>query len=426
MSFSIPPGVFDILPKHPKDLWRSSHLWQYVEDIMRNTCKLYGFQEIRTPIFERTELFSRGVGEGTDIVAKEMYTFIDKGERSMTLRPEGTAPVMRALIENTLSQESPVQKLFYIAPMFRYERAQAGRYRQHHQFGVEAIGNSAPEQDVEGIDLIFSIFNKLGLKHLQVTINTLGDNKSREAYREALLLYLSSHYEALSADSKQRFKNNPLRVLDSKDPLDKVVKEKAPSILDYLNDESKHHFEEVKKLLKNLKIPFQIDPRLVRGLDYYNKTVFEVVAGELGAQNSITGGGRYDGLIKNLGGPDLPSFGFGAGIERILQTMLKQNCPLPSPYKPTLLLIALGEQAKDICFTALHDLRQAGISAQMDFSNRKLSKIMQYADQIQTDYVAIVGDNELASGNLEIKHMASGEKKTLPFSNLAASLTSTV
>lgn len=423
MNFTIPPGVFDILPKD-KELWRSSYLWQYVEGVMREIARLYGYQEIRTPLFERTELFARSVGEGTDIVTKEMYTFEDKGGRSMTLRPEGTASVVRALVENQLFQESPVQKFFYIAPMFRYERAQAGRYRQHHQFGIEAIGNSGPEQDVESIDLIFTIFGRLGLHNLSVSINSLGDLSSRMAYREALLSYLKSHYEQLSEDSKKRFETNPLRILDSKDPGDRKINAQAPSILEFLNEECKEHFEGVQNLLKNLKIPFHVNSQLVRGLDYYNKTVFEVVAGELGAQNSLMGGGRYDGLIKSLGGPDLPSFGFGAGIERILQTLIKQNCPLPQPDKPTVFLIALGDAAKEACFKCLHEIRMGGIAAQMDFSGRKLNKIMQYADQIQARFVAVVGDNELETNKVELKEMSSGHKFSANLSNLCQDLQS--
>lgn len=419
MDFTIAPGVFDIIPNDKKDPWRSSYLWHYVEEVMRKTAHTYGFQEWRTPIFERTELFKRGVGEETDIVGKEMYTFEDRGGRSMTLRPEGTAAAMRALIESGLLQETPVQKIYYIAPMFRYERNQAGRYRQHHQFGVEAIGTSAPEQDVEVIDLIFTIFNKLGLKHLQVSLNSLGDSESRANYRTALVEYLKSHFEQLSPDSKTRLEKNPLRVLDSKDPGDKAINAHAPSVLDYLSPASKDHFEQVQKLLKELKIPYKIDKNLVRGLDYYNKTVFEVIAGELGAQNSITGGGRYDGLLKLLGGPDLPAFGFGAGIERILQTLLKQEIPLPMPYKPILFLIALGDAAKERGFRIVHELRQAGISAQIDFSGRKVGKLLQAADNLGSRYTAVLGDNELQNERIELKKMDSGEKMEIPLPQLS-------
>jgi len=418
MPTAIPPGVFDILPKDPKEPWRSSYLWNYVESIMRETAQIYGFQEIRTPLFERTELFKRGVGETTDIVSKEMYTFEDKGGRSMSLRPEGTAPVIRSLIENQLYNQSPIQKLFYICPMFRYERAQAGRYRQHHQFGVEVIGLSAPEQDAEIIDLIYTVFCRLGLKHLQVGLNSVGDVESRLSFREALLTYLKDFFEELSPDSKIRFATNPLRILDSKDHHDKKIIANAPSILDFLNPESREHFEGVQKSLKSLNIPFHIDHKLVRGLDYYNKTVFEIVAGELGAQNSIVGGGRYDGLIKTLGGPDLPSLGFGAGIERILQTLLKQEIPLPDFAQPTIFLVPLGSESTSQCFQILHDLRQEGISAQMDFSGKKLNKSLQYADQIKAKYVAVVGDNELSSDEVELKEMASGQKTKVPLSQL--------
>lgn len=422
MTFTIAPGVFDILPKDKKDLWRSSYLWHYVEEIMRKTAHAYGFHEIRTPLFERTELFKRGVGEETDIVGKEMYTFEDRGGRSMTLRPEGTAAAMRALIESQLLLDSPVQKIYYIAPMFRYERNQAGRYRQHHQFGVEAIGVGGPEQDVEVIDLIFTIFNRLGLKHLQVSLNSIGDPESRANYRAALVDYLQTHFERLSPDSKTRLEKNPLRILDSKDPGDKEITLGAPSVLDFLNGESKDHFEQVQKLLKELKIPYKLDKNLVRGLDYYNKTVFEVVAGELGAQNSITGGGRYDGLVKLLGGPDLPAFGFGAGIERILHTLLKQNITLPQPYNPLLFVITLGDAAKTAAFTLIHQLRQAGISAQMDFSGRKVGKLLQLADQLGAVYTTVLGDNELEKGRIELKKMDNGEKMEIPLSHLCEHL----
>lgn len=418
MTISIPPGVFDILPVDPKEKWRSAYLWQFVESIIRTIAHNYGFQEIRTPLFERTELFQRSVGETSDIVSKEMYTFEDKGGRSMSLRPEGTASVMRALIEHQLCNASPIQKLYYICPMFRYERAQAGRYRQHHQFGVEAIGNGNPEQDAEIIDLLFSLCGRLGLKNLQVSLNSIGDSQSRLNYRTALQEYLRGHFEQLSEDSKVRFETNPLRILDSKDPNDKMINEKAPSILDFLNSECKEHFEAVKNLLQFLKIPFRVNSSLVRGLDYYNKTVFEITAGELGAQNSVAGGGRYDGLLKSLGGPDLPTIGFGMGIERILQTMLKQEVTFPNPLQPMIFLIALGDQAKTTCFQLLHTLRSNNIPAQMDFSNKKLNKIMQYADHIQAKYVAILGDNELTENAVELKFMATGEKTKVYLSDL--------
>ena len=419
MNLAIAPGVFDITPQESKEPWRSSHLWNYIESLIRQTAAEYGFQEIRTPIFERTELFHRGVGATSDIVSKEMYTFEDKGGRSMSLRPEGTASVMRSFEENKMHQNAPIHKLFYIGPMFRYERAQAGRYRQHHQFGAEVIGSTAPEQDVELIDMLYTLYNKLGLKGLQVNVNSIGDTESRIAFRKALQDYLRQYYNDLSADSKVRLEINPLRILDSKDPKDKEITAGAPSILDFLNEESREHFEIVKKQLKRLNIPFQINPMLVRGLDYYNKTVFEIVAGELGAQNSIAGGGRYDGLLKTLGGPDLPATGFATGLERVIQTMIKQEVTLPKPYAPEIFLIAMGEEAKDAAFTLLHDLRQKGISALMDFGSRKLNKLMQYANQIQAENVVVIGENELQTGFIEMKAMSTGEKRKLPLGQMA-------
>lgn len=422
MKYPIPPGVFDIIPIDHQDTWKSSYLWIYVEGVIRETARDYGYTEIRTPLFERTELFQRSVGDTSDIVSKEMYTFEDKGGRSLSLRPEGTAPVMRAFIEHQLHQSAPVQKLFYIASMFRYERAQAGRYRQHHQFGAEAIGNATPEQDVELIDLLYTLYQRLGIKNLTLMINSIGDPASRQAFRQALKEYLAPHASLLSADSQVRLETNPLRILDSKDPRDCEIVANAPSILDFLNEESKGHFEDLKRLLNLLRIPYQVNPLLVRGLDYYNKTVFEVVAGELGSQNSIGGGGRYDGLLPSLGGPDLPSIGFGTGIERILQTMIRQNISMPQPYHPALFLIGLGEKAREACFELLHALRQEGIPAQMDFSNKKVGKILQYADQIGATYVVVIGDQELEAQEIELKKMATGDKIKVPLSLLKDTL----
>lgn len=422
MTISIPPGVFDILPVDRKETWRSVYLWQFLEETIQKLAHMYGFQEIRTPLFERTELFKRSVGETSDIVSKEMYTFEDKGGRLMSLRPEGTASVMRAFIEHQLYNESPLHKFYYMCPMFRYERAQAGRYRQHHQFGVEAIGNGAPEQDAEIIDLIYALCVRLGLKNLQLNINSIGDVQSRLNYRRALQEYLQAHFKELSEESQKRFEINPLRILDSKDPGDKAITEKAPNILDFLSEDCRTHFEQLQKLLSLLQIPYIINSKLVRGLDYYNRTVFEITAGELGAQNSVAGGGRYDGLIKSLGGPDLPAFGFGCGLERLLQTMLKQNIPFSEPSGPLLFFIPLGETAKTICFNLLHTLRLEGFSIQMDFSQRKLNKIMQYANQIKASYVAIVGENELQQNSIELKWMATGEIQKISLPDLAAFL----
>ncbi|MGK5595243.1 MAG: histidine--tRNA ligase [Parachlamydiaceae bacterium] len=418
MDITIPPGVFDILPVNQKEPWKSTHLWNYFETLLRDTAHHYGFQEIRTPIFEKTELFNRGVGETSDIVTKEMYTFKDKGDRSLTLRPEGTASVMRAFSENRLQQASPIHKLFYIAPMFRYERAQAGRFRQHHQFGVEVVGVAAPEQDAEVIDLAFSIFKNLKINNLEVSLNSIGDQTSRTAYHKALKEYLQRHLQHLSKESQVRFEKNPLRILDSKDPTDKEIVAKAPIILDFLNQECLDHFETVQRTLKILDIPFKINPLLVRGLDYYSKTVFEVTSENLGSQNSICGGGRYDGLLKSLGGADLPATGFALGMERVLQAALAQHVPFPAPPCTALYFIPLGQEAKELCLKIVHELRQAGIAAQMELTDRKLNKAMNYANQIGAKYVAVVGEQELANKEIELKEMATGSKLKAPLYRL--------
>lgn len=410
------PGFFDILPNSPKEEWRSSHLWNYVESIMRETAYEYGFKEIRTPVLERADLFKRVVGETTDIVSKEMYTFLDRGERLLALRPEATASIARAYIEHHLQHESPLQKLFFIGPMFRYERQQAGRYRQHHQFDVEIIGSDAPEQDAEMIDLLHTIYERLGLKNLSVRISSLGNKESRAAFREALINYLLPFTNELSEDSKVRVTANPLRVLDSKDPRDKEIVAGAPKILDFLSKEDQDHFNRVLKCLDLLEIKYVIDPLIVRGLDYYNRTVFEVVSGDLGSQNSVGGGGRYDGLIEMLGGPQVPATGFATGIERTIQVMTKQNESLPKPHSPLLYLVPMGDVAKDFCFKLTHNLREERLPVEMDLTGRKLNKAMQYANQINARYVAVIGDQELSSKQVDLKDMATGEKSPISLS----------
>ena len=418
MSEKSPPGVFDILPEDPAELWKSSYLWQYVETAIRKIAKEYCLKEIRTPIFERTELFLRGVGETTDIVTKEMYTFQDKGDRSITLRPEGTAPVMRAFIEHALANTSSLHKLFYIGPMFRYERAQAGRYRQHHQFGVEIVGVAEPEQDAEVISMLYNLYTRLGLRQLSIHLNSIGDVASRAAFKEALKNYLLKYFDELSPDSQVRFEKNPLRILDSKNPRDMEIVAGAPSILDFLSVESKLHFEKVLRQLDLLGVPYQVTPKLVRGLDYYNQTVFEIVAGELGAQNSVGGGGRYDGLLKTLGGPDLPTFGFGTGMERIIQTLINQGVDLPQPNAPALFIIPLGEAAKEQILLIAQQLRNQGIPTLVELSGKKLNKAMQLANSSKARYTAVVGDDEIRSGNVKIKNMATGETLDTTFEQL--------
>lgn len=426
MQYSIPKGVFDILPDEPleEDFWRQSDHWQYIEEVMRQTAGDYGFKEIRTPIFERTELFVRGVGETSDIVSKEMYTFEDKAGRSMTLRPEGTASVIRAFVENHLHQKGSLHKFFYIGPMFRYERPQSGRYRQHHQFGAEALGVCSPEQDVELIDMVCEIYHRLGIQELTVHLNSVGDEASRTRYKEALQAYLKPHFEKLSDDSKERFSKNVLRILDSKSPQDQALLTSVPSILDHLSPEAKDHFKKVCSLLEKAKIPYLINPKLVRGLDYYNGTVFEITSGQLGAQNSVGGGGRYDGLVEAVGGPSIPGIGFATGMERILQTMTKQGVAFPPAPHPLIFFIPLGEAASAFCFELLCSLRHKKIAADMDLSGKKVQHGLQLANQYKADYCAIIGDQELATGHVQLKHMASREVETIALSEITTILRS--
>lgn len=418
MTITAPPGVYDILPIDLKDPWKSSYLWVYLEKMIRDLAGEWGFREIRTPLFEKTELLQKGVGDTTDIVTKEMYSFEDRGGRNLTLRPEGTAPAMRAFIENGLAEQNQIHKLFYIAPMFRYERSQAGRYRQHHQFGVESIGSKSPETDAEVIDMAFTLFKRLGLTGLTVYLNSIGDQTSRETYKTALKEHLKANFESLSNESKIRFEKNPLRILDSKDPKDQELIKTAPSILDFLSDASKAHFEKVQNYLRNLSIPFVVNPLLVRGLDYYQDTVFEITSGSLGSQNSICGGGRYDGLIKSLGGKDLPSFGFGMGLERVLQTLIAEKVKLPEAPKVSLFFISLGEKAKEECFLLQKKLRESHIAVESDYENRKIGKALARANNLLVPFVAIIGDAELEKRSAKVKEMASGIETDVPFDEL--------
>jgi len=423
MAIPIPKGVFDLLPDPPeKEGWKASALWQYVERLIRDQARLYGYREIRTPAFERTELFARGVGAGTDIVSKEMYNFEDRAGRLMSLRPEGTAPVIRSFLENHLEQTAHLQKLYYISPMFRYERQQAGRYRQHHQFGVEVIGSDAPELDAEIIDLLLNLYQKLGLKNLTLHLSSLGDAQDRGPFREALKKHFRPHLSKLSEESQTRFEKNPLRILDSKDPKDQELIESAPSMLEFLSDEAKTHFEAVQERLFALDVPFEVNKRLVRGLDYYNRTVFEITAEELGAQNSLGGGGRYDGLLKTLGGPDLPAIGFGAGLERLIQTMLGQKVDLPAPPHPTLYLIPVGEEITRAAFLLASNLRKQGIATDVELTGKRVKGGLKIAQTLQIPFVAIIGEEELKSGMCELKEMAKRTVLKVPLNQLAKTI----
>ncbi|MCB1181535.1 MAG: histidine--tRNA ligase [Chlamydiia bacterium] len=421
MEYRIAKGVFDILPHDPdtKGRWRSSAYWHYVEKQIHEIAREFGFSEIRTPLFESTELFTRSIGATSDIVTKEMYTFFDKANRSLTLRPEGTAPVMRSLIEKKLCTQ---QKVYYLYSMFRYERQQAGRYRQHHQFGIEAVGNASPYQDAEGIILLYTLLTRLGLKNLTLHLNSIGDSIDRNAYRTALQNFLKPYFKCLSVESQARFETNPLRILDSKDSRDIEITQNAPFILEFLRDETKSHFETVCALLKNEGVYFNVNPKLVRGLDYYNRTVFEITSEHLGAQNALGGGGRYDGLIKDLGGPDTPAFGFGAGLERIIQAMLAQGAYLPEEGILQLYMIPLGEKAFAPSFHLLNQLRNQHIVAQMDFSEKKLKSAMKFANQIKAQYVVVIGEEELKTGKISLKNMKTGENKEVSIDQLVETM----
>jgi len=421
MKYAIPKGVFDILPKDPtkEGAFRASHLWRFLEEMIHTLAREYGFREIRTPIFERTELFVRGVGESSDIVTKEMYTFEDKAGRSMTLRPEGTAAVMRAFVEKRLDQLGGKQKLYYIGPMFRYERPQAGRYRQHHQFGVEVIGDASPEQDVEVIDMLVTLYRRLGLQKLTVMLNSVGDAQTRENYRAALRAFLEPKLDTLSEESRLRFEKNVLRILDSKDPEDQKALKGAPLISQYLSEEAKEHFQRVQFLLDKIEIPYVVSEKLVRGLDYYTKTVFEVTSESLGAQNAIGAGGRYDGLTSLLGGPNLPAVGFAAGLERILHTMLEQEAALPQEPHPILYLIPIGEKSREKGFQLVHTLREEGICAEIDFHPKKVGKAIEHAANMGATYALVFGDEELTSGEIKLKHLASREEIPLNLQGLS-------
>lgn len=423
MEMQIPKGTFDILPYGTEETWRLSDLWQHVEEVIRQIALDYDYREIRTPIYESSGLFDRGVGETSDIVTKEMFTFQDKGGRSITLRPEGTSSVMRAFIENGLSNLGNVHKFFYIGPMFRYERPQSGRYRQHHQFGIEAIGNAAPEQDAEVIDLLCHFYQRLGLKGLKVHINTVGDPESRAHFKNALLGYLKPHFEGLSAESKTRFEKNPLRILDSKDPKDKELLREAPSILNSLTPAAKDHFEKVCACLEQIAIPYVIDDKIVRGLDYYNKTVFEVLTESLGAQNTIGAGGRFDGLISTLGGPSLPAVGFATGLERVLQAMMAQKVPLPNYKRPFVYFIPMGDEAKEKCFSLVTQCRHHHISADIELNSKKMQTAIQNGLRIEATYCAIIGSDELQKGIVQLKNLQTREQREVKINDLLKELT---
>jgi len=399
MAFQKPKGTQDLLPGEVEK-------WQYVEAKARELCRRYNYSEIRTPVFEQTELFRRGVGETTDIVEKEMYTFEDKGGRSMTLRPEGTAGVVRAYAENKLHAAGETAKLYYIGPMFRYERAQAGRYRQFHQFGVEVIGTEDPAADAEVIALGYEFYRELGIRGVTVEINSVGTPLSRAAFRDRLLAFLNPIRDTLCADCRSRIERNPLRVLDCK--TDQHRFEGAPSILESLAEAEMEHFRKVCGHLEQMGIPYRVNDRLVRGLDYYTHTAFEYKAKGIGAIDTVGGGGRYNGLVAQIGGPDLPGIGLGIGLERTLLLLRDQQVDVPGPQPLDVYVIGLGEEADLAAVKLLHELRRAGIRADKDYLGRKLKGQLKAADRLAARFAAIVGEDELARGEIALKNLADG------------------
>ena len=418
MAIQIPRGTQDILPG-------TVEKWQYIEAKAKEICQLYNYKEIRTPIFESTELFLRGVGETTDVVQKEMYTFEDRGGRSLTLRPEGTASTVRSFVDNKMfgSPNQPT-KLYYVGPMFRYERPQAGRFRQFVQFGVEALGSNDPSIDAEVIALAVELYKSLGLKNLKVVINSLGDKESRQAHREALIQHFQPRIEEFCGDCQGRLEKNPLRILDCKKDRDHELMATAPSILDYLNEESKDYFDKVVAYLSALGIQYEIDPNLVRGLDYYYHTAFEIMSTSegFGAITTLCGGGRYNGLVQEIGGPETPGIGFALSIERLISAMEAEKVDFPIEEAIDCYVVALGEKAKESAVKLLFDLRKAGIVAEKDYQDKKLKAQFKAADRLKSRYTIVFGEDEISKGVVSIKEMETGVQQEVAYKDVVTYL----
>lgn len=412
-------GTLDTLPS-------SSYKNQYIEAAMREIAENYGFYEMRTPVFEHTELFQRSVGETTDVVQKEMYTFKDKGDRSITLKPEGTAGAVRAFLEHGLFNEAMPQKIYYVTPCYRYEKPQAGRLREFHQFGVECFGAGGAAQDAEIILLANEVFNYLGVNNISLEINSIGCPECRKKYQEALKEYFKSNYDDLCDTCKGRLEKNPMRILDCKSPVCSKIAENAPKILDYLCEDCNEHFELVKKYLTANNIDFKVNPTIVRGLDYYTRTVFEFVSNEIGAQGTVCGGGRYDGLVEEMGGKPTPACGFGLGLERLMLLMDTQKTEFPERKKCDLYIASMGEQSNIKASALATDLRNEGLSAQFDTVGRSVKAQMKYADKIGALYTVVLGDSELESGRAVLKNMSDGTQAEIELADFTDNFQSIV
>ena len=396
-------GTVDVLPN-------DSHRWQFVENTMLETARLFGFREIRTPVFEHTELFVRSVGDTTDVVQKEMYTFDDNGGRSITLRPEGTAGAVRAFLEHGLHNEALPQKVSYVTSCYRYEKPQAGRLREFHQFGVECFGAAEPQADAEIISLAAAAFEALGIKNLSLEINSIGCPECRAKFYDALREYFGSNQGELCETCKGRLERNPMRILDCKSPVCKKIAEGAPTVLDYICDDCRDHFEKTKSYLTAMGIEYTVNPTIVRGLDYYTRTVFEFVSGDLGAQSTVCGGGRYDGLVEQMGGPKTPALGFAVGLERLLMIMDAQKCEFPETKPCDVYIAPMGEKAAIMASKLAKMLRAEGFFAETDIVGRGLKAQMKYANKIGAKYTVVLGDDEIAAGKANLKCMETGEQ----------------
>ncbi len=402
MQIKAPRGTHDVLP-------HESYKWHKIEGAVKELCRDFGYQEIRTPVFEHTELFERGVGETTDVVQKEMYTFFDKGDRSITLRPEGTSPVVRSLVEHSIYAQPLPAKLYYVAPCFRYEKPQAGRLRAFHQFGVEVFGAEDAALDAEVISLALELFRRLGVTGVELEINSIGCPTCRKVYNEKLREFFKPHLNELCETCRQRYEKNPLRILDCKQQSCKDIYNSAPILLDNICPDCADHFDRLKTCLDAMGIPYTVDGTIVRGLDYYTKTVFEIVSKNIGAQGTVCGGGRYNGLVAELSGPELPAVGFGLGMERLLLLLDNLNIDLGGQVVPDIFIVHIGEKADLFVQKLVLELRRQGVAAERDYMNRSVKAQMKYANKIDARYTMVLGDTEIEAGVAELKNMETGK-----------------
>lgn len=411
MEIKRPKGTEDVTPAEV-------YKWQYVEALMREICSLNGYSEVRTPAFEHTELFKRGVGETTDVVQKEMYTFEDKAGRSITLKPEGTATAVRAYIENGIFNEPQPTKLFYFTPCFRYEKPQSGRLREHHQFGIEAFGSKDPAIDAEIINIAMTVYKRLGVNNLKLRVNNIGCPNCRVEYNKKLKDYLRPKLDSLCETCRDRFEKNPLRIIDCKEEKCQKQITDIPFMIDHLCEECSDHFDKFKEALDLIGLDYEVDPKIVRGLDYYTKTAFEIVTDVIGAQGTVCGGGRYDGLIEQIGGPDTPGVGFGMGIERLLIVLEKAGIEIPMPPTVDMFIIGLGDAGVKESIKLVHKLRDNGIKADKDYMARSLKAQMKYANKLNAKHVTVIGEDEISNNRIKVKNMEDGSEEEIQLDQL--------